>query len=102
MRISFVVGAAINLPGPFYLLALGDLATGYTTAEQLIMIALFNAIMFILLEIPLVGYAVDANRTARAVRLTAIWLNANGLRVVGALAGVFGLGLVVQGLTGTA
>src|ERR1700761_1272294 len=56
IRVAFLVGAAINLPGPFYLLALGDLSNGYSTAEQIIAILLFNAIMFLLLEVPLVGY----------------------------------------------
>jgi hypothetical protein len=51
------VGAAINLPGPFYLLALGDIAVGaYTNAEELALILIFNATMFLLLEVPLVGY----------------------------------------------
>ena len=58
-----MVGAAINLPGPFYLLALGDIATGgYSTAEQLGLIVLFNAIMFLLVEVPLTGYLVQPER----------------------------------------
>ena len=58
--VAFVVGAATNLRGPFYLLALGDMATGgYSTAEQLSLTALFNAIMFLLVEVPLIGYLVQ-------------------------------------------
>jgi len=98
VRIAFAVGAAINLPGPFYLLALGDLATGYSTAEQLLLIALFNAIMFLLLEIPLVGYVVDPAWTESAVADVGAWLNANGLRIVGAFIALISCGLVVQGL----
>jgi hypothetical protein len=96
-RIAFLVGAAINLPGPFYLLALGDIASGHGTAEQLALILLFNAIMFLLLEVPLVGYLIDPGWTERAVAATGAWLNANGLRVLGALVGVFSIGLVCQG-----
>lgn len=98
IRIAFLVGAAINLPGPFYLIALGDLASGYGTVEQLLLILLFNAIMFLLLEIPLLGYLVDSDWTERAVASTGAWLNANGLRILGMLIGAFSLGLVVQGL----
>ncbi len=98
VRIAFVVGAAINLPGPFYLLALGDLAVGYGSVEQLALILLFNAIMFLLLEVPLVGYLVDPTWTEEAVATCGDWLNANGLRIMGALIGVFSLGFVVQGL----
>jgi hypothetical protein len=98
IRIAFLVGAAINLPGPFYLLALGDLATGYGTGEQLALILLFNAIMFLLLEVPLIGYLFDPERTAAAVATFGVWLNANGLRIVGTLIGVFSASLMAQGL----
>lgn len=98
VRIAFLVGVAINLPGPFYLLALGDLATGYGTVEQLLAILLFNAIMFALLEVPLVGYLVDPAWTERSVATCGEWLDANGLRIVGMLIGVFSFGLVVQGV----
>lgn len=99
IRIAFLVGAGINLPGPFYLLALGDIATGgYGSTEQLALILLFNAIMFLLLEVPLVGYLLDPEKTAAAVASFGTWLNANGLRIVGALIGVFSASLVLQGV----
>lgn len=101
MRIAFVVGGAINLPGPFYLLALGDLATGYGRTAQLALILLFNVIMFMLLELPLVGYLVDPVWTGRAVSAVAGWLNSNGLRVIGGLVGFFSISLLVQGMVAT-
>jgi hypothetical protein len=97
-KIAFVVGAAINLPGPFYLLALGDLSSGFSTGEQVVAILLFNAIMFLLLEIPLVGYLIDPEWTESAVAGTGSWLNANGMRVVGAIVAVFSVSFVVQGI----
>ena len=97
-KVAFAVGAAINLPGPFYLLALGDIATGgYSNGQQIALILLFNAIMFLLIEVPLAGYLVRPDETAAKVAALSRWLNANGLRVMGALVGVMGLGLVVQG-----
>ena len=102
-RVAFVVGAVINLPGPFYLLALGDIATGdYSTAEQLSLIVLFNAIMFLLVEVPLIGYLVRPEKTAEQVASFATWLNANGLRIMGWLVGAVGVGLIVQGLAAAA
>ena len=98
VRIAFVVGAAINLPGPFYLLALGDLSTGFSTAEQAIAILLFNAIMFLLLEVPLVGYLVDPAWTELAVARLGAWLNANGLQILGGLIAFFSVSLIGQGL----
>jgi Sap-like sulfolipid-1-addressing protein len=97
--VAFAIGAAINLPGPFYVLALGDIATGgYGRAAELGLILLFNAIMFVLIEVPLAGYLLRPERTAERVGELATWLNANGLRVMGALVVLVGASLVVQGL----
>lgn len=102
-RIAFVVGAAINLPGPFYLLALGDMSSGgYSTAEQLFLIVLFNAIMFLLVEVPLVGYLLQPEETAKRVASFATRLNANGMRVMGWVVGAVGFSLIVQGITAAA
>jgi hypothetical protein len=101
--VAFVVGAAINLPGPFYLLALGDIATGdYSPAEEIGLILLFNAVMFVLLEVPLIGYLVRPRQTAERVAALSAWLNANGLRVMGWLVGAVGLSLVVEGVSAAA
>jgi Sap, sulfolipid-1-addressing protein len=55
--------------------------------------------MFLLLEVPLVGYLLQPNWTAERVAAMSRWLNANGLRITGWLVGVFGTGLLVQGIT---
>ena len=100
---AFAIGAAINLPGPFYVLALGEIATGdYTRRAEFGLILLFNAIMFALLEVPLAGYLLRPERTAEHVAELAIWLNRNGLRVMGALVALVGASLVVQGLAAAA
>jgi Sap-like sulfolipid-1-addressing protein len=93
------VGAVINLPGPFYILALGDIATGsYNNVQEVGLILLFNAMMFLLLEVPLVGYLVAPAATAQRVAALSRWLTANGLKVVGAIVGLAGIGLVIQGV----
>lgn len=98
-KIAFLVGAVINLPGPFYLLALGKIANGgYGIVQQVGLILLFNAIMFLLLEVPLVGYLVWPEATARRVTAMSRWLNANGLRITGWFVGLIGASLVGQGI----
>lgn len=102
-KVAFFVGAIINLPGPFYLLALGEIARGsYSTVQQAALILLFNAIMFLLLEVPLVGYVLRPDATAERVRAMSRWLNANGLRITGWLVGLAGAGLLVQGVAALA
>lgn len=99
VAVAFAIGAAINLPGPFYVLALGEIATGnYSRPAEFGLILLFNAIMFVLIEAPLIGYVVRPERTAEQVGELAIWLNRNGLRVMGALVAAVGLSLIVQGV----
>jgi Sap, sulfolipid-1-addressing protein len=102
-KIAFLVGAVINLPGPFYLLALGKIAHGsYSTVQQVALILLFNAIMFLLLEVPFVGYLVRPEATAMRVTAMSRWLNANGLRITGWFVGLFGASLLAQGLAALA
>ena len=99
VAVAFAVGAAINLPGPFYLLALGDIASGgYGRAAELGLILLFNVIMFVLVEVPLAGYLLRPERTAEQVARLSSWLNRNGLRVMGALVALIGVSLVIQGV----
>jgi hypothetical protein len=86
----------INLPGPFGMLALGKIAHGgYSTLVQVLLILLFNAIMFLLLEVR--GYLLRREPTAERVKAMSRWLNANGLRITGWLIGLFGASLVTQG-----
>ena len=97
--LAFIIGAVINLPGPLYLLALGEITKGgYGPVGQVALVLLFNAIMFLLLEIPLIGYLVRPEETARRVAALSQWLNANGLRLMGILIGLFGVSLLFQGL----
>lgn len=96
--IAFGVGAVINLPGPFYLVALGSMASAqHSTGTDLLLILMFNLCMFLLVEIPIVGWLVRPERTTELVNDLAAWLNRNGLKIIAAAIGLFGLGLVVKG-----
>ena len=101
--IAFAVGMVISLPGPLYLLALGDIATGpYRPGEQVALIVLFNVIMFLLLEVPLVGYLLRPDLTAALVATLGHWLKANRYRLMGGVIGLFGVSLLVRGIVGLA
>lgn len=99
-RVALLVGAVINLPGPFYLLALGKIAkAGDGTSHDLALILLFNLIMFWLLEAPLVGYLVAPGQTTSWVGALSQFVNANGLRITGGFVGLVGIGLILQGIS---
>jgi hypothetical protein len=85
--LAFAVGAVINVPGVYYLSALHDMATGdYSDAEQIALIVLFNLVMFALVEIPLVSYAIAPESTAERVQRFQKLLASNAARIVAVLA----------------
>jgi hypothetical protein len=99
-KIALLVGAVINLPGPFYLLALDKIAkAGDSTPHAVALILLFNLIMFWLLEGPLGGYLVAPETTAKWVASLSQIISSNGLRITGSFVGVVGVGLIGQGIT---
>lgn len=99
-KVALLIGAVINLPGPFYVLALGKIAKGgYGTAREVALILLFNLIMFWLLEFPLGGYLLAPEKTTEWVGALSRYVNENGLRITGGFVGLVGFGLIVQGIS---
>jgi hypothetical protein len=100
-RITFALGVVFTLPGVAYLAALHDLQQlEYGAAGEILVILGFNAMLLILLEIPLVGYLVTPERTVLAVRRFRAWLTQSSRRI--AVLGAVGLGviLLVRGVIG--
>jgi hypothetical protein len=100
-RITFALGVVLTLPGVSYLVALRDLQElGYGTAGEVLVILGFNAMLLILLEVPLVGYFLAPERTVVEVQRFRSWLTHSGRRI--AIVGAGGLGalLIARGLVG--
>lgn len=83
-RSAFVVGILLTLPGASYLAGMERIikANASTGATVLAVVA-FCVIMLALIEIPLLGYAVDADFTRRTIRRFTDWVSGNA-RVIGA------------------
>jgi Sap, sulfolipid-1-addressing protein/Penicillin amidase len=65
VRLTFLLGVVLNLPGASYLVALKDIAAAdQSTTTQVLEIVGFNLIMFVLAEIPLVSYTLRPERAA--------------------------------------
>jgi hypothetical protein len=95
----FAAGLIINVPGAAYLIALKDIATGdHSAGSELFQIVVFNLIMFLLVEIPLVGLIVAPDRTDALVARMDRWLGANGRRIAIVLCVTLGAFLVTRGL----
>jgi hypothetical protein len=97
-RTTFAVGALLTLPGASYLAALTLVAKqDLSTVETVLTVVGFNLVMLMLLEIPLVGYALSPAATAARVRQFSDWLGRNGGRIALVGAVLVGCALVVKG-----
>ena len=98
VAVAVVVGMLLAVPGPFDLLALGHLARGgYRTVVAAAAIVAFALIKFVVIEIPIVSYAVDPTGTSARVGRFADWMKANELGVIAAVIGVIGAVLIARG-----
>ena len=98
-RVTFLVGVVLTLPGVSYLAALHDLDNlNYGTVPTILVILGFNAMLLILLEIPLIGYVFAPERTVVEVQNFRGWLSKNGLKAGIYVAAGLGLLLIVRGV----
>lgn len=98
-RTTFAVGALLTLPGATYIAALNriaddDLSVPATVATILV----FNLIMLMLLELPLVGYTLAPEWTPRAVARFRETLSRRGRTWAIRGAAIIGVLLVVRGV----
>ena len=101
--IAFAVGVALNLPGAFYLVALKDIAEAQVgTGEQVLAILVFNLIMFVLAEVPLLGYSVAPEKTQEKVEHLNDWMSGHARQIVIAISVAIGIYLVARGVAGIA
>lgn len=97
--IVFIAAMAINLPGAAYLIALKDIAAGnYSVAGVVGLIVLFNAIMFLLAEIPLAGLLLAPERTNALVARMDAWISGHSRQIAIGLCVVLGAYLVSRGI----
>lgn len=98
-RTTFVVGALLTLPGASYLIGLHKIADqDPSTAGAIGMVLIFNVIMLVLLEVPLIGFVFAPEWTPRAVDRFKEWFSRNARRLGFRAALVIGLLLIAKGL----
>jgi hypothetical protein len=97
-RTTFVVGALLTLPGASYLAGLHQISEqNLSTTATVLAVVGFNVIMLLLLEVPLLGYAIAPEKTATTVERFSDWLSREGGRIALGLAVVIGIALVARG-----
>jgi len=98
-RTTFVVGALLTLPGATYITALHRIADEHlATPVTVATVLAFNLIMLMLLEVPLLGYAVAPEWTPKAVERFRATLSSRGRGWAIRATAVIGILLVVRGI----
>ena len=96
--IAFAVGVVLSLPGASYIAGLTSISKqGWGTVVVVVVVLLFNAVMFALMEIPLLAYVIAPDTTPRRVKRFTEWLNRNGREIGIKVAVVIGALLIVRG-----
>lgn len=97
--VVFVAALFVNIPGAAYLVALKDIAAAdQSFAADLGQILLFNVIMFLLAEIPLVGLIVAPEKTSALVERMNTWLRDHSRQLAIGICFTLGVYLIVRGL----
>jgi hypothetical protein len=98
-RVTFAVGVLLSFPGVSYLTALDRIAKlDAGTAETALVVIVVCLIQQMLLELPLIGYALAPERTQKAVDGFRSWLERNGRRAAANVALTIGALLVLRGV----
>jgi hypothetical protein len=98
-RTTFVVGALLTLPGASYLAGLSRIdKLNYSTPETVLLVVAFNLIMLLLLEVPLLCFAIAPGWTVGAIDTAKAWIGRHGRRFAVTLLTVLGTLLVIKGM----
>jgi hypothetical protein len=97
-RATFVVGILLSFPGASYLAGMDALHKQHigTFATVLVVLA-FNMIMLLLVELPLLAYAIRPESTEAGVQRFHSWLSRRGGRIVLIAAAAIAIFLVARG-----
>lgn len=95
------LGVAMHLPGVLYLVALADVShESLSTASTVAVLAIFNAIMLLPIELPLLAFALAPARTQDALDRMDSYVHANESRVLWLAALAAGGYLIATGVVG--
>jgi hypothetical protein len=99
VKLAFGLGVVLDLPSVWYLIALKDIVNGsYSAVGEVLLVLIFNLIMFALIEVPLIAYLVAPEKAAGIVGRFNAWIRSHARRIMEGVAAVFGVYLVVKGV----
>jgi Sap, sulfolipid-1-addressing protein len=97
-RDTFIVGILLSFPGASYIAGMDELSKQHiSTFATVIAVLVFNLIMFLLLEIPLLAYAISPESTEAGVQRFSDWLTRDRGRIALVGASAIVIFLLVRG-----
>ena len=98
---AFVLGVVLSLPGATYLLLLDRLnKLHYSVGVTTLVLIGSNLIQLIVLEVPMLAFAIWPEQTPNAIDSAKAWIGRHGRRYAATAAAVIGVALAVRGVTG--
>jgi hypothetical protein len=98
-RVGCLVGLMLTLPGASYLAALARIGKENLSTPAIVLTVLaFNVIMLLLLEAPLLGFAIAPDQTNAAVQRFGGWLRRRGGQIALVAAVLIGVALIARGV----
>lgn len=102
-RTTYVVGLLLSFPGASYLAALTEVSRlGLGAPEVVLTVLALNAVMLVLLEVPLICFALAPDWTPVAIERFKAWLARHGAKALVIALTVIGVLLVVRGVAALA
>jgi len=100
-RVTFLVGAALTLPGASYLAGLASIhKLHYSTPETVLLVIGFNVVMLWLLEVPFVSFLLAPEKTPQAIARAKAWVSRHSHTFAVRGFGAIGALLVLKGVIG--
>ena len=98
-KTTFLIGLLLSFPGASYLAALTQIdKQNWATATELLVIVAVNVVMLVLLEVPLIAFAVAPERTPIAIDNFKAWLAQHGAKALTIALTVIGAALILRGV----
>jgi hypothetical protein len=97
--VALAVGVVLGAPTPFQLASIGiTVRNGYGLLVQCLLVVVFSLITYLVVEIPIVSYAVWPDATSTKVTAFSEWLSSHKIQAAAAVAAVVGLVLIGKGI----
>ena len=99
MWVALAVGFVLGAPTPFQLAAIGIMVrNGYGLLGQCLLVVAFSLVTYLVVEVPVVSYAVWPDATSDKVTAFSEWLGSHKIQAAAAVAAVVGLVLIGKGI----